>query len=91
MRLLPRLVLPLLGCLAVACGPTPTPEPGDEQPQQQTDPCAPHGHIHRESTGDWCHCDRGYVANAQGLACQQDPDYVPRTEFDFGDQGQHAC
>ncbi|QRO00260.1 hypothetical protein JRI60_15155 [Archangium violaceum] len=74
-----------------ACGQPPGPETEPPQPQGQTDPCAPHGHIHREPTGDWCHCDRGYLAAAQGLSCQQDPNYVPRDGFDFGDNGQHAC
>jgi hypothetical protein len=56
------------------------------------DPCAPHGHIHREATGDWCHCDRGHLAAQTGLSCVPDPDYVPRDGgFDFGDDGEHAC
>ncbi|PTL80660.1 hypothetical protein [Vitiosangium sp. GDMCC 1.1324] len=76
-----------------ACGPPPEPEPepSGDPPQEQGDPCAPHGHIHREPTGDWCHCDRGYLAAEQGLSCQQDPNYVPREGFDFGDNGKHAC
>ncbi|HEX8699557.1 MAG TPA: hypothetical protein VF815_12015 [Myxococcaceae bacterium] len=91
-----RLPLPLpvlaSACAAlVACGePAPLPEE-PTPPQQQTDPCAPNGHIHREPTGDWCHCDRGYMAAAEGLACQVDPHYKPRDDFDFGDEGEHAC
>ena len=72
--------------LLAACGPAesePDAPPGD--------PCAPNGHIHRESSGDWCHCDRGYIAATDTLACQADPNHVPRGEFDFGDQGEHAC
>lgn len=92
MRLSPRPFL-LAACSAalVACGAA---EPPIEQPpstQPQEDPCAPHGHIHREPTGDWCHCDRGYLAAAEGLACEVDPNYTPRDEFDFGDEGEHAC
>ncbi|HEX8441151.1 hypothetical protein [Archangium sp.] len=88
-----RFLLLATGAAALACGqpPEPGPETPVEQPRQQTDPCTPHGHIHREPTGDWCHCDRGYLAPEQGLSCQQDPNYVPRTGFDFGDNGQHAC
>jgi hypothetical protein len=56
-----------------------------------SDPCAPNGHIHREVTGDWCHCNRGYRATAEGLACETDPDYVPSKGFSFGDNGEHAC
>lgn len=56
------------------------------------DPCAPHGHIHRDPEGDWCHCDRGFVASEEGLACVPDPAFVPRDGgFDFGDDGAHAC
>lgn len=90
-----RRFLVLAACAAVfaACGrpPEPDPEPSSEQPQEQVDPCAPNGHIHRESTGDWCHCDRGHMASEQGLSCLPDPDYVPRDGFDFGDNGEHAC
>jgi len=76
-----------------ACGEAtePEPTPVEPQPQEQTDPCAPHGHIHREPTGDWCHCDRGYLASEQSLSCAADPNYVPRDGFDFGDNGEHAC
>ncbi len=84
-------LLLLTACAALtACGPA-TPEPIDEPPVSQEDPCAPYGHIHREATGDWCHCDRGYLAATERLACVVDPNYVPRTEFDFGDKGEHAC
>ncbi len=75
------------GTLA-ACGGD---EPPPEEPPQVTDPCAPNGHIHREPTGDWCHCNKGYRAAAQGLACETDPDYVPGEGFSFGDNGEHAC
>jgi predicted small lipoprotein YifL len=79
------------GAALVACGESELPPEEPTPPQQQEDPCAPHGHIHREPTGDWCHCDRGYLAASQGLACQADPNYVPRDGFDFGDDGVHAC
>ncbi len=87
------LALAASAAVFAACGPTPEPEPKtpDEQPQEQTDPCAPNGHIHREPTGDWCHCDRGHLASEQGLSCVPDPNYVPRDDFDFGDNGEHAC
>ncbi|MHA7634383.1 hypothetical protein [Corallococcus sp. M7] len=80
----------LAGGLAVltACGGDDAP-PGT--PQEQGDPCAPNGHIHREPDGDWCHCNRGFVASEAGLSCVADPNYVPRTDFDFGDNGEHAC
>ncbi|RKH03961.1 hypothetical protein [Corallococcus carmarthensis] len=83
----------LAGGLAVltACGGDDAPPGPDGTPQEQADPCAPHGHIHREPEGDWCHCDRGYLASEQGLSCVTDPDYVPREGFDFGDKGEHAC
>ncbi len=55
------------------------------------DPCAPNGHVHREPEGDWCHCNRGYLAAETELACVADPSYVPRVGFDFGDNGEHAC
>lgn len=82
----------LAGGLAAltACGGDAPPGP-DDTPQEQGDPCAPHGHIHREPDGDWCHCDRGYLATEQDLSCVTDPDYVPREGFDFGDNGEHAC
>ncbi len=91
MRLTSRsLFLAACGVALVACGGGAEPPP-EEPPQQQEDPCAPNGHIHREPTGDWCHCDRGYEAAEEGLSCQVDPNYVPRDEFDFGDEGAHAC
>ncbi|WP_021781182.1 hypothetical protein [Myxococcus hansupus] len=62
-----------------------------DDPSPQEDPCEPHGHIHREPTGDWCHCHRGYVAAEDGLACVPDPDHTPGQGFDFGDNGEHAC
>ncbi len=90
-----RHLLALSACVTAlaACGEAtePAPAPVEPQPQEQADPCAPHGHIHREPTGDWCHCDRGYLASEQSLACQADPSYVPRDGFDFGDNGEHAC
>jgi len=55
------------------------------------DPCAPHGHIHREAGGDWCHCDRGYLEKQGSLGCEQDPDYDPSAGFSFGDEGKSAC
>jgi hypothetical protein len=84
-------VLAACGAALVACG---EPEPPPEEPpppQQLEDPCAPHGHIHREPTGDWCHCDRGHLAAPERLACLVDPNYIPRDGFDFGDEGAHAC
>jgi hypothetical protein len=75
----------------VACGETGLPNEEPTPPEPQADPCAPNGHIHREPTGDWCHCDRGHMAAAEGLACQVDPNYQPRDGFDFGDDGVHAC
>jgi len=87
-----RLLVLATAAAGLACGQPPAPEPeAPGEQQQQTDPCAPRGHIHREPTGDWCHCDRGSLAAEQGLSCQQDPNYVPRTGFDFGDNGKHAC
>ncbi len=88
-----RYPLALSACVAllVACGEAIEPEPTPAEPQEQSDPCAPGGHIHREPTGDWCHCDRGYLASEQRLACQADPNYIPRDGFDFGDNGEHAC
>jgi hypothetical protein len=84
-------VLATCGVALAACGGALEPPAEEPTPQQQEDPCAPHGHIHREPTGDWCHCDRGYLAATEGLACLVDPDYTPRDEFDFGDDGVHAC
>ncbi|NNB88365.1 hypothetical protein HJC10_31170 [Corallococcus exiguus] len=83
----------LAGGLAVltACGGDDASPGPDDTPQEQGDPCAPNGHIHREPEGDWCHCNRGYLASEEGLSCVADPDYVPRTDFDFGDNGEHAC
>ncbi|XXF78764.1 hypothetical protein P2318_03115 [Myxococcaceae bacterium GXIMD 01537] len=79
------------GLLALAaCGDTAAVDPpGGEQPP--ADPCAPHGHIHREAEGDWCHCNRGYLAASTGLACEPDPNYTPGQGFSFGDNGAHAC
>ena len=77
--------------LAACGGPTDAEPPDTVSPAPQADPCAPNGHIHRDSTGDWCHCDRGHLASASGLACERDPSYVPREGFDFGDNGEHAC
>lgn len=89
----PFRALLLAGCIAAltACGGNDSPLPDGGMPQEQTDPCAPNGHIHREPEGDWCHCDRAYLASEQGLSCVPDPDYVPRDGFDFGDDGAHAC
>ncbi|WP_224246267.1 hypothetical protein [Hyalangium gracile] len=84
------LVLAACCALLTACGASELP-PSEEPPAQLEDPCAPHGHIHREPTGDWCHCDRGYRAPEQQLVCEVDPDYKPREGFDFGDDGVHAC
>jgi hypothetical protein len=80
----------LTGCIAAlsACGGDDAPA---EDPQPQGDPCAPNGHIHRDTDGDWCHCNSGYLASETELACVVDPDYVPREGFDFGDKGAHAC
>ncbi len=76
----------LLTALLAGCGSDDSaPLPAD------SDPCAPSGHIHREPGGDWCHCDRGYVAATDTLACVTDPDYDPNRPFDFGDLGEHAC
>ncbi|MCE9670885.1 hypothetical protein LY474_24050 [Myxococcus stipitatus] len=74
---------------ASACGGGDTPP--DDEPIPSEDPCAPHGHIHREPTGDWCHCNKGYLPSSTGLACVVDPDHVPSEGFDFGDNGEHAC
>ena len=77
-----------------ACGgdePAPITPPPTEEPAPSSDPCEPNGHIHREPTGDWCHCNKGYRATVAGLACETDPDYVPSQGFSFGDNGQHAC
>ncbi|ADO68820.1 hypothetical protein [Stigmatella aurantiaca] len=89
-----RSFLAACGAVLVACGDSePAGEPPPEDPQEQEDPCAPHGHIHREAEGDWCHCDRGYLAPEEQLVCVVDPHHVPREEgeFDFGDDGEHAC
>jgi len=86
-----RYVLLFCGGALAACGGPTESEPIETPAEQQGDPCAPNGHIHREPTGDWCHCDRGYLASESGLACEQDPDYVPHEGFDFGDNGEHAC
>lgn len=75
----------------LACGEAELPPEELPPPQQADDPCAPHGHIHREPTGDWCHCDRGYMAAVEGLSCLVDPNYVPRDGFDFGNNDLHAC
>lgn len=85
------LKLAACGAALVACGEPLPPAEEPTPPQQQEDPCAPYGHIHREPTGDWCHCDRGYKAAEAGLACEVDPNYKPRDGFDFGDGGVHAC
>ncbi|WP_140868661.1 hypothetical protein [Myxococcus xanthus] len=81
-------VLFLTACAAaaVACG-----DGEDPAPVEPGDPCEPNGHIHREPTGDWCHCNKGYVAADDGLACVPDPNHVPGDGFDFGDDGEHAC
>ncbi|WNG35024.1 hypothetical protein F0U61_16230 [Archangium violaceum] len=87
------LVLAVCSAALAACGtdPEPKPEPPGGPSQEQTDPCAPNGHIHREPTGDWCHCDRGYMASEEGLSCIPDPNYDPDAGFSFGDNGEHAC
>ncbi|MFP2907620.1 hypothetical protein ACLESD_21730 [Pyxidicoccus sp. 3LFB2] len=87
-------VLALAACAMAltACGgdePLPIVEPPPDP--APSDPCEPHGHVHREPTGDWCHCNKGYRATAEGLACEADPDYVPSAGFSFGDNGEHAC
>jgi hypothetical protein len=79
------------GVLAACGGEEPPVLPPPEEPVQTGDPCAPNGHIHREPTGDWCHCNKGYRAAARGLSCETDPDYVPSQGFSFGDNGEHAC
>jgi hypothetical protein len=84
-------MLAACGVAFVACGESAPPPEEPTPPQQQEDPCAPNGHIHREPTGDWCHCDRGHIAAEEGLACVVDPNYTPRDGFDFGDDGVHAC
>lgn len=89
-------VLALAACAMAlsACGgtePPPLIDPPPDDTPAATDPCAPDGHIHREPGGDWCHCNRGYRATAEGLACEPDPDYVPSEGFSFGDNGEHAC
>lgn len=89
-------VLALAACAMAlaACGgddPAPIEPPQPEDPAQSSDPCAPNGHVHREPTGDWCHCNKGYRATEEGLACETDPGYVPSEGFSFGDNGEHAC
>ncbi|MDY7228168.1 hypothetical protein [Hyalangium rubrum] len=91
MRLLNRFIVPAASlAVLMGCGGS-QPPLSEELPQQQVDPCAPEGHIHREPEGDWCHCDRGYMAPEEQLACVVDPHYTPREGFDFGDDGDHAC
>jgi hypothetical protein len=55
------------------------------------DPCAPNGHIHRERTGDWCHCNRGYRPVMTGLGCEVDPNYTGNTTVDFTGTAERAC
>ncbi|MCK8500769.1 hypothetical protein [Myxococcus fulvus] len=84
-----RALLATLALAASACGgDDPPPEP---EPEPSGDPCEPHGHIHREPEGDWCHCNKGYLAAQDGLSCVVDPNYIPSEGFDFGDDGEHAC
>ncbi|WP_426755449.1 hypothetical protein [Myxococcus sp. Y35] len=86
-------VLLLAACatLTVACGGGGDDSNPDGGPPTEGDPCEPNGHIHREPTGDWCHCNKGYIAAEDGLACVPDPNHVPSEGFDFGDDGEHAC
>lgn len=53
------------------------------------DSCAPGGHVHRDPTGDWCHCDRGYRATTDGLECEVDPNF--RETLELGDSDERAC
>ncbi|PZR15046.1 MAG: hypothetical protein DI536_09735 [Archangium gephyra] len=53
------------------------------------DSCAPGGHVHRDPAGDWCHCDRGFRATADGLACEVDPTF--RDTLELGDSDERAC
>lgn len=69
----------IVAAALAACGP-PTPE-GDS--------CAPGGHIHRDPAGDWCHCDRGYRATREGLACEVDPTF--RDTLELGASDERAC
>jgi hypothetical protein len=69
--------------LVASCGAPPGPMKGD--------PCDPGGHIHRDPAGDWCHCDRGFKAALQGLACEVDPNFTGRTTLDLGNTDERAC
>jgi hypothetical protein len=55
------------------------------------DPCAPAGHVHRDPTGDWCHCDRGHVASEVGLGCEVDPDFTGNITIDLAGTAERAC
>jgi hypothetical protein len=69
--------------LLAACG-----APG---PATSSDPCTPGGHVHREPLGDWCHCDRGFLAARTGLACVRDPAFTGRVTLDLGASEERAC
>lgn len=71
-----------LAVLLAACGSAPPPA---------SDPCAPGGHVHREGSGDWCHCDRGFRATTSGLGCEVDPNFTGRTTFELGTSDERAC
>jgi hypothetical protein len=64
---------------------------GASETKLVVDPCAPHGHVHRERAGDWCHCNRGYRAAFDGLRCENDPSFTGRTTVDLGASNQRAC
>ena len=69
--------------VVAACGGMPAPLIGDT--------CTPGGHVHREPSGDWCHCDRGFKATLIGLACAVDPNFTGRTTLDLGATDDRAC
>jgi len=79
---------PVLALVAVlsGCGASQPSAPDEGTPG---DPCSPHGHVHRDAAGDWCHCVRGYMEQLSPLACVVDPN--SSGEFSFGDEGQSAC
>lgn len=86
-----RLLTALVVSLALGCQP-PSPEAdAGVDGGGQGDPCAPMGHVHREPSGDWCHCDRGYRALSTGLGCEVDPNYTGSTTVDLTGTGERAC
>lgn len=79
----PLLLSALASLLLTSCDPSTS---------SQGDPCEPNGHIHRGGAeGEWCHCNRGYMASEDGRSCVVDPNYSPDRPFSFGDNGAGAC